>query len=116
MIADDNNGLNIINITNPRIPELLRSIDTDGNTFRVCSFENEGNQYALIANSDKKGLKVIEIKISNLYSNYIYPMPLGNIAIGVIREISTLENGSNIYALIANNDKGLKIIDITDPR
>ncbi len=39
-------------------------------------YENAGNLYALVADGDK-GLKIIYIKIANLYRNYIYAMSQG---------------------------------------
>ena len=59
--------------------------------------------------NDKTDLKIIDV--SDPYN----PLIVGSIRTGgLVSGLSTLEIGVNIYALVANWDAGLKIIDMRD--
>jgi hypothetical protein len=89
LIADSDKGLKIINITDPKIPLLHGSIDTDGNAMNVCYYENDDNRYALIADG-YKGLKIINI------TDPSSPVLQGSIISGGYAwDVSTFNNGGN---------------------
>ena len=130
--ADD--GVQIINITNPATPFPTASI-TDGETvpvggtnktfdeldgaWDITTVEIDSSTYALVAAKDDNGVQIIDI------TNPATPFPTASITDGETerfdelngaRGITTVKIGNSTYALVtANADDGVQIIDITNP-
>ena len=123
--ASDDDGLQIIDITDPENPSPTASV-TDGvggfeelrGAFSVDTAVIGGKTYALVAASDDDGLQIIDI------TDPEKPSPMKPVTDGVdgfeelrgARSVDTVEIGGSTYALVAAfGDDGLQIIDITDP-
>ena len=121
--ASDDNGVQIINITNPSSPSPVASI-TDGATYptlggahSITTAQINSKHYALVAASDDNGIQIIDI------TDPSSPSPVANITDGAAytelngaASITTTQIGARHYALVAAwGDDGVQIIDITDP-
>ena len=119
--ADD--GIQIINITNPGTPTAVSSV-TDGGTFDeldgatgITTVTIGSSTYALVASRDDDGIQIINI------SNPAAPTAVSSVTEGNTFDeldgvfgITTVKIGSSVYALGASNiDDGVQIIDITNP-
>ena len=74
-MADGYAGLKIIDVSDPKNPELIGNISTNGNTFGVKTIEKEGIIYALVADGNA-GLKIIDL------SDLKNPVLVGDISSG----------------------------------
>ena len=129
------NGVQIIDITNPTAPTVVSSItdggvDGNGNTFDELTGANDiitiqigQSTYALIASSTDDGVQIINI------TNLTAPTVVSSITdggvdgngdtfdeLGGARGITTIQIDQSIYALVASYlDDGIQIINITNP-
>ena len=116
-------GVQIINITNPAIPSPVANI-TDGDDYPILNGSRaittvtlDSFTYALVAAFDDNGTQIINI------TNPAIPSPVANITDGDdypilngSRAITTVTLDSFTYALVtAFNDNGIQIINITNP-
>ena len=116
-------GVQIINITNPAIPSPVANI-TDGDDYPILNGSRaittvtlDSFTYALVAAFDDNGTQIINI------TNPASPSPVANITDGDdypilngSRAITTVTLDSFTYALVtAFNDNGIQIINITNP-
>ena len=120
--SDD--GVQIIDITNPASPASAASID-GGSTYPelegawdITTAKIGSGTYALVASRDDNGVQIIDI------TDPTSPVPAASIAndsdgfdrIDDPRGIATTKIGSKTYALVtSNDDHGVQIIDITTP-
>ena len=115
------NGVQIINITNPASPVPAASI-TDNSTINlagavdITTVKIDSSTYALVAASNDNGVQIINI------TNPADPVPVASITdnstinLAGAYGITTVTDGSSTYALVAaSNDNGVQIIDITNP-
>ncbi len=121
------NGIQIIDISNPANPTAVESIadgtgsfDTLNQARNVTTVEINGSTYALVAASGDtdNGIQIINI------SDPAVPAAVTSITddtgnfstLGGARSITTVKIGDLTYALVtANTDNGIQIINITDP-
>ena len=116
-------GVQIINITNPATPTAVSSI-TDGSTFDELDGVNDittvkigQSTYALATSGLDDGIQIIDI------TTPATPTAASSITDGStfdeldgVNDITTVKIGSSTYALIASiNDSGVQIINITNP-
>ncbi len=112
-VADWEKGLRIIDVTTPAAPHEIGAADTPGMARDVAVLW----PYAYVAD-DSQGLQVISL------SDLAHPtmiagcdqqvcMPAGGSARGVI--VTGQHGSSKIYAYVADGDKGLRLIDVTNP-
>ena len=127
--AFDDNGVQIINITDPAAPTAVSSI-TDGGTFGtllgaidITTVQIGLSVYALVVSAFDNGVQIIDI------TNPASPTAVSSITDGssdgngdtfdsltVARSITTVQIGSSVYALVAAfDDNGVQIINITNP-
>ncbi len=119
--ADD--GVQIINISNPAAPTAVSSV-TDGGTFDeldgatdITTVTIGSSTYALVASALDSGIQIIDI------TDPSSPMPVSSVTdgdtfdeLGGAYGITTVQIGASIYALVATLfDDGIQIIDITNP-
>ena len=119
----DDNGVQIIDITNPAIPTAITAI-TDGDEFTalggaidITTVNIGTNTYALVASRGDDGVQIIDI------TNPAIPTATSAItdedeftALGSASSITTVNIGINTYALVASAaDNSVQIIDITNP-
>lgn len=100
-VADDDAGLQIIDITNPSSPVLSGSYDTPGYAVNTAISGNK-----VYVSDGYSGLQIINIndpKLPVLEGNYDTP----NSALGV--------NILNGYAYVADHNSGLQIINVATP-
>ena len=117
------NGLQIIDITNPDNPSHAASV-TDGRDYptlrgasSVATTQIGDGHYALVASEGDNGLQIIDITnpdnpshAASVTDGRDYPTLRG------ARSVTTTQIGDGHYALVASSlDDGLQIIDITDP-
>ena len=123
--ARDDNGIQIINITDPANPSATASITDGAGGFDELQFPTDittiqirGSHYALAVGHDDNGIQIINI---NDPSNPGATASLtdgvaGFNTLGGATGIATAFINGSIYALVASqDDNGLEIIDITDP-
>ena len=123
MTAFVDDGVQIINITNPAIPSPVANI-TDGDDYPILNGSRaittvtlDSFTYALVAAFDDNGIQIINI------TNPAIPSPVANITDGDdypilngSRAITTVTLDSFTYAIVtAFNDNGIQIINITNP-
>ena len=123
MTAFVDDGVQIINITNPAIPSPVANI-TDGDDYPILNGSRaittvtlDSFTYALVAAFDDNGTQIINI------TNPAIPSPVANITDGDdypilngSRAITTVTLDSFTYAIVtAFNDNGIQIINITNP-
>ena len=139
--AFTDNGVQIINVTNPDLPAPVASFD-DGDivtvngttktfdtlrgTRTITTVDIDSSTYALVAASNDDGVQIVDI------TDPAKPVPTASFDDGDIvtvgdtektfdelngaRAITTVDIGSSTYALVASfNDDGVQIVDITDP-
>ena len=120
------NGVQIIDITNPATPTVASSI-TDGvngfdelyGAFGITTVKIGQSTYALVAASLSNGIPIIDI------TNPAAPLAVSTITDDVggfdkfdeITQITTVKIGQSTYALATSalDDGGVQIIDITNP-
>ena len=100
-LADDEYGLQIIDISDLDSPFIVSSIDTPGNAQDLLIL----NQYLFIADGEK-GLQIVDI------SNPTSPILINNIDTpGYASRLATSGN----YLFIADGKNGLQVVDISTP-
>ena len=127
--AMTDNGIQIINMTNPAMPTAVSSVtdgsvDGDGNSFDglggamgITTIRINSTTYALVASESDDGVQIIDI------SNPAAPTAVSSVFDGVTFDelnratgIATAKIGASTYALVTSFfDDGVQIIDITDP-
>ena len=117
----DENGIQIIDITNPAMPDPVFSIlDGDGyvlgGAFDITSIVIDGTPYALVASRDDDAIQIINITDPTDPDATATISNGGGYLLDGINGITTATVGANTYALVtAGEDNGVTIIDITDP-
>ena len=121
--ATADNGVQIINITNPASPTPVANV-TDGTAYpelfgaaSITTAQIGSSHYALVASQTDDGVQIINITnpasptpVANLTDGAAYPELLG------AASITTAQIGSSHYALVASQtDNGVQIINITNP-
>ena len=123
--SSSDNGVQIIDITDPADPMSIANITDGENGFdellgahSVTTTEIDGKHYALVASSSDNGVQIIDI------TDPADPMSIANITDGEngfdellgARSVTTTEIDGKHYALVASSgDNGVQIIDITNP-
>ena len=101
-VADWDDGLKVIDISNPQNPQIIGSVDTPGDAVGVTVV----GDMAYVADS-WEGLHVIDI------SDPQNPQIIGSVnSPGVARSVAAVGN----TAYIADGESGLQVIDINDPQ
>ena len=135
IVSTNDNGIQIIDITNPADPLAVSSVtdgdvDSAGNTFDTLDSPSNititkigSSTYALVATFTGSGVQIIDI------TNPADPLAVYSVtdagvdsagntfdALGGSFSVTTVSTGSSTYALIASlTDDGVQIIDITNP-
>ena len=138
--ADEDDGIQIIDITNPKIPTAVYSVtnggvDSNGNTFDTLDGASgittviiDTSTYALVASDEDDGIQIIRISEPQLEPEFVAtlanPIAISSVTDGVgafdeldgASGITTVTINSSVYALVAAfDDDGIQIIDITNP-
>ena len=120
--ANDDNGVQIINITDPFNPSPVAAM-TDGEggfeglagARHITTATIGSSAYALVSTSVDHGVQIIDI------TNPSSPAPAAFISSAIgdpfdkTRDAVTFAIGSSTYALVAGNTADIQIINITDP-
>ena len=125
VVSNNDNGVQIIDITNPYNPTPVWSVSDGSGNFTTLSGARsiaittiDSSTYALVASSIDDGVQIIDITTPSA------PIAVKSITDGQgdfttldnARHISITTIGSSTYALVASyNDDGVQIIDITNP-
>ena len=121
--ASNEDGVQIINITNPSSPTAVAAIEdgatypTLGGAYSITTAQIGSKHYALVAALFDSGVQIIDITdpanpspVASVTDGATYP------TLGGAYSITTAQIGSKHYALVAATDEnGVQIIDITDP-
>jgi hypothetical protein len=102
-VADNDAGVQIVDITNPASPALRGYYNTGDDALGI----QVNNGYAYVANGNS-GLMVLSL------SNPLYPQEAGALADGYTDRLAIQASGTNIFAYTSNGG-GLAIVDITTP-
>ena len=124
MASGPDDGVQIIDITNPYAPTNTSSVK-DGSNFPELDYARSitittigSSTYALVASETDRGVQIMDITTPS------DPKPVsdfddgdtGFTTLSGAQYITTTTIGSSTYALVAaNRDNGVQIIDITDP-
>ena len=127
--SDSDDGIQIINMTNPASPTAVSSV-SDGGIFDtldgatgITTVQMNASTYALVASRSDDGVQIIDI------TNPASPTAVASVSDGDTdvnnntfdelegaRDITTVRINSSTYALVASDfDDGIQIIDITNP-
>ena len=123
-------GIQIINITNPAMPTAVTSV-TDGvgefdeleNPEFITTVKIGSSVYALVSSGIKDTIQIIDIS-NPTTPRAVYSIVKGNNdgngnpfdKLNIFEEIITVKIGVSTYALVASHfDDGIQIIDITNP-
>ncbi|MDI1496104.1 MAG: hypothetical protein K8823_1412, partial [Cenarchaeum symbiont of Oopsacas minuta] len=122
--ANGDDGVQIINISNPASPSPIAALTDGTGGYRVLdgassitTTQIDGSTYALVAAFTDDGVQIINI------SNPASPSPIAAITDGInypelggASSITTTQIDGSTYALVAAfNDDGVQIINITNP-
>ncbi len=100
-VAAGDAGLQVVDVSNRRNPQIVGSLDTDGVSIDI----RVRGQYAYLADGEA-GLKIIDI------SDPTTPLLVGRLdTAGITQDIQIQSD----YAYLANGSAGIEIIDIRDP-
>ena len=124
------NGVQIINISNPAAPRLVSSItdgdpdgdggtfDTLGGAFGITTAKIDSSTYALVAAQGDNGVQIIDISTpTNPTAAASITDDVGTFnTLAGARSITAITIGDSTYALVvAQGDNGVQIINITNP-
>ena len=125
LVASFNDGVQIINVTEPdSISAVLGIFDGTGNfttlagAFDIATTTIGSSTYALVASISDNGVQIIDITDINnpIAASAAIDGQDNFVALKGARDIATTTIGSSTYALVvAQADDGVQIIDITDP-
>ena len=119
--SQTDDGVQIINITNPAIPTPIAAISDNGTlalfgASGITAVTINDKHYALVASQTDDGVQIINI------TNPAIPDPISNLinndtlALDSARAITTILINDKHYALVASyDDDGIQIINITNP-
>ena len=123
--ASVDNGVQIIDITDPSNPVAVSAVSDGQGNFTALSSASSittttigSSTYALVAASTDNGVQIINITTPSnpIAAKSITDGQGGFTTLDNVRHITTTTIGSSTYALVASyNDDGVQIIDITDP-
>ena len=120
-VTGRNDGVQILNMSDPSSPQAAGSISDGGElalegASGIAIFESGGHTYAAVAASINDAVQIINM------SDPSSPQAAGNITDGGTREldgansIAIFESGGHTYAAVAAVDDGaVQIIDLSDP-
>ncbi len=119
--SNSNNGLQIVNVTDPDNPAAAGNLGDDTSTLLlgargVDTFQIGANTYAAVASNREHGLQIVDVTDPD------NPAAAGNLGdnpstlLRNARGVDTFQIGANTYAAVtSNNEDGLQIVDVTDP-
>ena len=119
--ARDDNGIQIINITDPTIPTQAAVVMDDsslalGGVFDITTVTINNKIYALAASRTDDGVQIIDITDPTKPRTVFTITDNGDRALNGARGITTTVISERTYALVASqDDNGVQIIDITNP-
>ena len=120
--AYDDDGVQIINITDPNNPTPVASIGDGEDGFEelkgaryVTTVTIDSSTYALVSASADHGVQIINITTPSSPSPVAHVSNAAGLALRDPRGIATLTTGSSTYALVATHKGFVQIINITTP-
>ena len=120
--AYDDDGVQIINITDPNNPTPVASIGDGEDGFEelkgaryVTTVTIDSSTYALVSASADHGVQIINITTPSSPSPVAHVSNAAGLALQDPRGIATLTTGSSTYALVATHKGFVQIINITTP-
>ena len=120
--AYDDDGVQIIDITDPNSPTPVASIGDGEDGFEelkgaryVTTVTIDSSTYALVSASADHGVQIINITTPSSPSPVAHVSNAAGLALQDPRGIATLTTGSSTYALVAAHSGFVQIINITTP-
>ena len=120
--AYGDDGVQIINITDPNNPTPVASIGDGEDGFEelkgaryVTTVTIDSSTYALVSASADHGVQIINITTPSSPSPVAHVSNAAGLALRDPRGIATLTTGSSTYALVATHEGFVQIINITTP-
>ena len=120
--AYDDDGVQIIDITDPNNPTPVASIGDGEDGFEelkgaryVTTVTIDSSTYALVSASADHGVQIINITTPSSPSPVAHMSNAAGLALQDPRGIATLTTGSSTYALVAAHSGFVQIINITTP-
>ena len=120
--AYDDDGVQIINITDPNNPTPVASIGDGEDGFEelkgaryVTTVTIDSSTYALVSASADHGVQIINITTPSSPSPVAHVSNAAGLALQDPRGIATLTTGSSTYALVATHKGFVQIVNITTP-
>ena len=119
--ADDDNGVQILDITDPSNVTAAGSI-ANTNTLEllgaegIATFESGGNTYAAVTAYNDNGVQILDITDPSNVTAAGSIADTNTLELNGARGIATFTSGGSTYAAVAAHfDDGVQILDITDP-
>ena len=119
--SNSNNGLQIVDVTDPDNPAAAGNLGDDTSTLLlgargVDTFQIGTNTYAAVTSNREHGLQIVDVTDPDS------PTAAGKLGdnpstlLRNARGVDTFQIGANTYAAVtSNNEDGLQIVDVTDP-
>ena len=116
------NGVQIINITDPGRPEAVIAITENGTypelggAHGITTVTQDDRTYALVASRSDNGLTIINVTNPALPAHVADVPDNDTLALDGAFDVTTVVNGSLTYALVSSEqDSGVQIFNITNP-
>ena len=120
--AQRDNGVQILNITDPSAVTAAGSIGNTGTLeldgpYGIATFTSGGGTYAAVASSGDDGVQILDVTDpANVTAAGSIDDSDGTLELDGATGIATFTSGGGTYAAVASQtDNGVQILDITDP-
>ena len=121
--ANDDDGVQILNITHPSRITAVTSIDNDDDPVLkldgargIATFESGGHTYAAVASQFDDGVQILNITDPTIITPVTSITNSTGVELGGAWRITTFESGGHTYAAVtAYYGDGVQILDVTDP-
>ena len=119
--AFDDNGVQILNVTDPYDITAAGSINNDSTlelsgAWDIATFTSGGGTYAAVASSDDDGVQILNVTDPSAVTAAGSIANNSTLKLDAARGITTFTSGGSTYAAVtALLDDGVQILDVTDP-
>ena len=121
--ANEDDGVQILNITNPSMITATASIDDDDDldlkldgARGIATFESGGHTYAAVTTDTEDSVQILNITDPSVITAVTSITNSTSVELGGAWRITTFESGGHTYAAVtAYHDDGVQILDVTDP-
>ena len=119
--AYDDNGVQILNVTNPSDISATDSITYDGSlklggVLGIATFKSGSHTYVAVAAFHSDGVQILNVTDPSRITAAGSITDSGSLQLNGASSIAIFESGDRIYAAVGSRfDNGIQILDVTDP-